>query len=467
MRLPPALWNFLRSRQTRRAVQVVAVLLLLAAAFAYPAINRWGDRRWEGAVATLRERGFPVTLDQAFGTAVPEIHNLFEHPDFRAEMARPHAEGLARFAEMQSLPFHLRISLEGVPMVAQLDPDLARQILAALEPVGPRRQALIDALENCLPFSAVVADPSQRKFPLDVHGGLRLLGFFRDHAIASIAAGDPAAALDDFRAAGQLAKGLRHPRGWSGEESFAAMHFNQAVESSILSMPLADWTDDQLSALDELLAGFDYPAERQTWLRGTPAQAIHLHGEIAAGRRPRFELKAGEILGHWSWKTADLKPQAHRLWRALQPRGLAWIRAADQLVLLADVVDATQAAGPPWDHGLLARVDGDLIHALGPKFDHRFSLNALSQLGHPQAEQMQRRIAAARVRLALERHRLRHGKWPASPGDLDPDLAADLPTDPLAGRPFGFRIDGEGRGVLETAPTTQVGAESWTFPAAP
>ena len=118
----------------------------------------------------------------------------------------------------------------------------------------------------------------------------------------------------------------------------------------------------------------------------------------------------------------------------------------------------------------------------------RLMLPTLEKLG----EAYRRKHAKARcmtVLLALERYRLRKGRWPTTLGELAPDLLPAIPLDPYDGRPLRYRLTGGGVVVYSVGadetdnggalnrqsdilPGTDVGFELWDvelrrLPAAP
>ena len=51
---------------------------------------------------------------------------------------------------------------------------------------------------------------------------------------------------------------------------------------------------------------------------------------------------------------------------------------------------------------------------------------------------------ATKIVIALERHRRKHGEWPATLDTIDPAILADVPNDDFTGEPFIYRlVDGE------------------------
>ncbi len=95
-----------------------------------------------------------------------------------------------------------------------------------------------------------------------------------------------------------------------------------------------------------------------------------------------------------------------------------------------------------------------------------------------------RKLAQVRCLLALvavERHRLRHGRWPDKLGELTPALLAEVPLDPYDGKPLRYRrlpdgvvvysvgedgVDNGGRldRARPVAPGTDLGYQLWDVP---
>src|SRR5206468_10980568 len=87
-------------------------------------------------------------------------------------------------------------------------------------------------------------------------------------------------------------------------------------------------------------------------------------------------------------------------------------------------------------------------------------------------------IRCTLVALAAERHRLRHGTWPATPAEFAPGYLPELPLDPFGGQPLRYKrlpdgvviysvgadgIDDGGRisPTLTQQPMTDIGVRLW------
>jgi hypothetical protein len=63
----------------------------------------------------------------------------------------------------------------------------------------------------------------------------------------------------------------------------------------------------------------------------------------------------------------------------------------------------------------------------------------------------ERRMAL--VAVVVNRYRIRHGDWPATLSATVPEIAAMIPTDPMTGKQFGYRVQPDGRFLLYSAGT--------------
>jgi hypothetical protein len=67
---------------------------------------------------------------------------------------------------------------------------------------------------------------------------------------------------------------------------------------------------------------------------------------------------------------------------------------------------------------------------------------------HVKADRMLTVTRLASAAAALERHRLATGSYPKALAELAPRFAATVPTDPMTGQPFGYRLEGDGTFTL-------------------
>ncbi len=70
-------------------------------------------------------------------------------------------------------------------------------------------------------------------------------------------------------------------------------------------------------------------------------------------------------------------------------------------------------------------------------------------------KQAQLRCAAAA--LAVERYRLKYGKWPEGLSDLKDEFVREVPTDPFDGQPLRYRKDDQGVLVYSVWPDDKAG----------
>jgi hypothetical protein len=84
VRLPPKIWHLFQSKRIRKVAVVALTLLIVGLAAIHPVTNWWGDRAFARAVEDLKARGYPMTMDEAFGPAPAKSESFFLHPAYLA-----------------------------------------------------------------------------------------------------------------------------------------------------------------------------------------------------------------------------------------------------------------------------------------------------------------------------------------------------------------------------------------------
>lgn len=451
MRLHPRLWKLAESRRTRRIAGAGLILAMAALSAVYPVINGWGDRQFARAVEDLQKRGFPMSPDEAHPPRPSRNDNFLHHPAFLAEhFFRNGDRRLSHLVEIGIVPQSLVLDLSGPGSAKDVDPKAAAEALAALAPLEQRRRELVDALAKT---TACAASARERQ-DTGVNRGeiwiaLDLLRYFRDHAVLSLATGNPDAALEDILAALKLSQGLRNPHGYHGEEPFAEFYGRETIARAVLEFPKPGWNDRQLAALGTALASVDLPAERAALIRGVPAEFRALRDDISSGKVRRQEHGWREIWQDRDWTLAGWKRKARGLVDLAKPRGIDQLNAAGQLRQLADTLDTLDPAG---SLAAIKPACDPLLRSLRPRVYAYPQINRVLPLEFPGAEAAQAFYDAARHVVAVERHRLRHGKFPAGIRDLDPEFGGHLPAPPDGQPGWTYRINNSGHLEIEAPP---------------
>jgi hypothetical protein len=458
VRLHPKLWHFFASKRTRKAAAAGLVLLIGGLAAIHPVTNWCGDRAFARAVEELETRGYPMTLDDAFGPAPTRSESFFFHPSFLAERSfRGTDSRLSTLAEIGIAPAGHQFDFSGPKSARKVDRDKAAHVLGSLAPLEPRRKALLDALQDSTP--SVPPEWSRRDDMTnrgDLGTALKLIRYLRDHAVLSLAAGHPDAACEDILAALKLSKGLRHPHFYHGEETWAELYGQEVVQRTLLEFPAPGWNKAQLAALDAALSEVDLPAERAALIRAIPVEFRSLHDSIRSGKN-RYRPQWSGLWQGKDWTRAGWEQRGRLLRDLVKPRGVDQIAAADKLPQLADTLDTLDPAGP------LAAVKAPcerLHETLRCRGWTPVWSNLTLHLEFPASEKAQVIYDTARHAIAAERHRLRHGSFPASREALDPEFGRSLPDGKPGRCHWSYRLSPTGDLEIEATPPPAVGPVS-------
>ncbi|HEX5447181.1 MAG TPA: hypothetical protein VFW87_25425, partial [Pirellulales bacterium] len=129
----------------------------------------------------------------------------------------------------------------------------------------------------------------------------------------------------------------------------------------------------------------------------------------------------------------------------------ALFRPVDQIVYLEsmrNVVAAFQTSGPDLSNAV-ADIENEVTQlANEPLASLRYPIS-MASFGWIQGGAMSENTAiagrdSARVALAIERYRLRHGAPPKALDALAPELLPEVPLDPFDGKPLRYRVDEDG-----------------------
>jgi hypothetical protein len=425
-------WRRVR-RRPGQAVLVLAVAGLALAVLAL-ALGRRGDRPTAPSPS-------PAAAGEELREVVAELDRT--DPGWRLEQIEearakvpPERNSAPRIAAAN------RLLPEGWDKRVRPDPAkpwLRDQFVAGVPPDRSLREALNAPLEGTGPALAearAVADLPEGRSPISYsRDGLstRLVHTQDSRPVARVlgldalrrAIDDGAdAGLESCRAEVHVGRSLR-------DEPFL---FSQLVRYSTVLAGLrdAEWV------LGQGVAGEPALAALQRTLQSEASEPTHLIG--VRGER-------GEL--HWFMSAAtigDLDPSKFgpdqndkSLGRSLKAMGTGpgarrahaqVLRYMNRLVAVARLPDHQRlAAGQEWER--LRESAPDVVRALlGSGLGGHF-LNAY--LRHRAATR------SADAALAAERFRLRAGRWPATLGELVPDLLPEVPADPYDGAPLRYR----------------------------
>ncbi|NNC90543.1 MAG: hypothetical protein HKN82_18970, partial [Akkermansiaceae bacterium] len=266
----------------------------------------------------------------------------------------------------------------------------------------------------------------------------KVIQAFAVRAVFRLASGDSAGAARDIITMHRLAEaGGRDPL-------LVGMLIGLAGHASALNvlwdgLDRRAFTDPELQELDVVLAGIDpFPQRLAAVLRMERAIALRALDELEANPR-RTRAMTG---------TPDHDPVFR--W------GFSTWMSANRLGVSEDLQEAILApGGTP-----VTRLEWKSFVDWERRIEHRWrgprkTLEALATLLTPapvaagrRAYLMEAEIGHARLAIALERHRLATGAYPASLAALVPDFLPALPEDRINGRPVEYRLKPDGTPLL-------------------
>ena len=262
----------------------------------------------------------------------------------------------------------------------------------------------------------------------------------RLRGLAELQAGHAQAALADVGLALSLTEKIR-------SEPFLISHLVRIamfqISEQVIWEGLSEhrWSEAQLVALEQQLAGFDFVADYVASMRGENVCQVTTINYLR--RHPNLIESLGEADQRRQIRFADLCG-------FLIPTG--WFyqnELCSSRFILEQFVPVADVARQSFSPGSLSRADQSLT-ALG-----RTPYTGLSKMLLPALSRAAQRFAyaqasvnLARCGCALERCRLAEGKYPATLEDLAPKYISKLPADPVGGQPLHYRLVENGNFIL-------------------
>lgn len=277
----------------------------------------------------------------------------------------------------------------------------------------------------------------------------RLIILLNLRAAAELQSDQPDQALADFKLMFRLNAPLQI-------EPFLISHlvniamFNLELQSIWEGLADRKWNDRQLVALDAELARFDFLADYQVAIRGERACEADY---IDYSRRHPGQIRNFMELVNAN-QANDETPADYFALRLIQITPSGWFEQnklalcrfmTDNYLPLVNLEHRTYSAANAEKAG----------EAFSQYVSHRMPYNWLSRkimpaLANAPAKFVQTQATAdlARVAIALERHRLALGEFPATLAALEPQFIAKLPHDVMNGQPLKYRRTADGSFIL-------------------
>jgi hypothetical protein len=454
------------------AVFLVVFLVTLAVLFA-ATLSFLGRRDWARVKAELLARGERLSLSELQPPPIPESQNFFAEPmwDELTDLVdvEVKAEGMMFLQKQIRLPEGKR-QLDGLnrPLTAaertalraafpdRTVPDNARaaSLIAKayeqgreLDPAAQRRNAefILAVMPMCEPVLSRLDEQGERpgawlaigspEIPVSAISQVSYLmsygGLLGARCWAELVLGKGEAAARDAVAR------LLVPETLAGSPLLISIlmriaNKKLALESVREGLARRAWNDRELAEIERALAGANYPA----------AMALALRGERGFGNQifERIYRKSGETTMEKAWSTAA-------------PSIYLWIFGAGEdarrnmiYQSAIDVLDKTPTEGlnartfGVWDRDRKA-----LQESAWNRLRYRITAMTFPNFTNiaQQGAILQDSISLARVAVALERYRLRHGTYPEALAALVPEFLPAVPLDVATLQPLMYARKGE------------------------
>lgn len=438
-------------------------------------ISFQGRREWAAAKAELLARGEKLSLVELAPPEIPDERNFFADPLWE-EVFAVNADGsravpyqqrrLNAFGERISpeLKHEMDTVFDGTPF--QLKSDMRRYAagraaynLPSLDDPKRRQKASHLILETLAPVAplldkieALLQRPDARApiaYELGYRAPLEHFGYFLDlseafsaRAIAKLALGDPNAAAGDILTDLRLADALR------SEPLLISQLVRDAVIGKVLTaldvgISMNAWTEETLAPIQNALESTRSMETLTRALRGERGGGNHVFESLHAGANNKdnvFRIVAGA--SNNAVPPRPLSPPE-------QAAYLAMFRPGDQALRNRTIQKWIDAIEKDGDLGIDPAKLYDPAESLdaNPFAYQRFHfwILGLSSLHDSIVKRLrtQEKITLTLIACALERYRFKHGAYPETLRDLEPEFLTAIPRPVIAGQTFHYEPLGD------------------------
>lgn len=462
MRLPPWLWRVLRSKRTRTALIWSPWVAIASVTLFYAAVNWWGERVFWQTVEELEARGFPRTLEEAMA-AVPAKEDFFLQPGVQAEMDElVTGRKLGQIADF-GLPGvkpgvyepwsdrkkgkvpDFRSLLTEPPAT---DQEAAKQLWEILETVESRRKELLEVKFVHAPLNLDNSRGERGRLSFTNS----IVPFVQEHALTAIHSGHAMEALEDMEFLFSLNAAIQRSAYGQFEGVAAVGMASTPIELVFEALRLNALDDEQWSQIDSSISKFPRAITPSTAQRFSTSHHIEDFIKAWPSRNGSREKPYWDVAWNGDGLAKTLKAYA----RHFRPQGFRDLNLA---AMLRAGADFAQPDGKNW-RGPVTVEDYRRVERRLAELSLRSSLATTEILELPdqpeelfwstlkmtieRALKLQAELSLARSAIALERHRLRHHRHPATLDDLESDLLKRLPGDPMVEKALRYRLDPAG-----------------------
>lgn len=468
MKLPPRIWALIRSRRTRYLLACSPFIFVALVALSFP-ISDWVAKRSAARfLESLRDRGYAATPEEYFSSHGDPERDVFQHPAMIADASKPQIvrlrdikpsiPGLARRP-----PRCDRYFAKPTEIGALFDPPMAdkreaaRRILDAIQPQSDRMDEVREAFKRpeavwtvkwenpylSAPDGALMPHVVESHFKLRDHAD-----FVAAEALLQMGAGDSAAAAENIGTLFDLQRLFLDSKASVFSVHLFPVVLDQSAELIWEGSLRSLWNDVQLAGFEEKLRDFD---PQRTAVERFNGEAALLPAYINQAMNVRPKREDPFITQGWKPEKKAIVARLRGIWRTTRPPGFA-------------LLNEVEAQRRVYDEGPLS--SGQARQRFEPEDLSRFRQlkenspvalfadngGATSESRDSDAEgwsilegaataalRAEASLAVLRTGIALERHHLKHGKYPSDLQDLVPDYLPALLTDPFDGKPLRYQ----------------------------
>ena len=264
----------------------------------------------------------------------------------------------------------------------------------------------------------------------------------RMRALAELEAGQSEAALADINLALRVTETIRSERFLISQLVRIAM-FQITVQAVWEGLASHRWTDAQLSELDQQLAALDFVADYKRAMRAENSWQVASMDFLRHHRDQLHNLDFGGFDEEAPFRLPDIPVH-------LIPSGWFYqnqLRSSQfilgQLLPIADVGQQTISCPSVKQADEALRTMPVTPYSITCKMFLPGLVRSARKFALAQTA-----VNLARTACALERHRLAHGRYPATLDVLAPQFITKVPYDLICGQPLHYRLTDDGQFIL-------------------